>query len=66
VITILKFTVHEYRSADSMPAPLSLHNKPKSKSEREEEDDDDGRDVDLIVREWTDPSDGEYGVNGSL
>jgi hypothetical protein len=46
--------------------PRSPSTTNRNPSQNEEEDDDDGRDVDLIVREWTDPSDGEYGVNGSL
>jgi quercetin dioxygenase-like cupin family protein len=54
VITIPRYTVHEYRRADSAA----------SKAEREagEEDDGDGRDVDLIIKEWTDPADGEKAI----
>jgi quercetin dioxygenase-like cupin family protein len=54
VITIPRFTVHEYQRADSIAS--------KAKGEIREEDDDDGRDVDLIVKEWTDSADGEKAI----
>jgi hypothetical protein len=54
VITIPRFMVHEYRRADSVPS--TSHGKVKLD---DEEGDEDGKDVDLIVKEWTSPADGE-------
>jgi len=56
VITIPRFVVHEYRRADSVRSPSTPG------KDGEDDDGDDGSDVDLIVREWTDPADGEKGI----
>ncbi|KAE9382149.1 hypothetical protein N431DRAFT_393963 [Stipitochalara longipes BDJ] len=55
VVTIPRFVVHEYRRADSIPSTLN----PKIE---EGDEGGDGRDVDLIVKEWTDPADGEKAI----
>jgi len=54
VITIPRFVVHGYRRADSVPSTSSI--------KVEEGDEDDGRYIALIVKEWTDPADGDKGI----
>lgn len=53
MITIPRFIVHEYQCADSVPS--TSHGEAKA----DDEEGEGGKDVDLIVKEWTSPGDGE-------
>jgi hypothetical protein len=53
VITIPRFMVREYRRADSVPSTS------RGKAKADDEEGEDEKDVDLIVKEWTSPGDGE-------
>jgi hypothetical protein len=62
VITIPRFTVHEYGRADSVHSSLSSDVESKSAKSDEAGEEEDGRGVDLILKEWIDPANGEQGI----